>query len=134
MAGALVSWRSVRQTAVSRSTTEVEYIANLEAACELVWLNNMLTDAGLLDEKAAEICTQLNIDNKGSIDLATGESIGKRSKHIEVRFHMLRDLTQKNEIRPVYVELADNAADGLTKPLGRDNFKIFRDQIGIIRV
>jgi len=136
MAGAPVCWRSVRQTAVSRSTTEAEYISTSEAACELVWLNEMLTDAGLLTKDAAELRTELElkVDNKGAIDLANGESIGRRSKHIEVRHHILRDLVKKGEIKLTHVESAENAADGLTKPLPGAPFKAFRDMIGVVNV
>ncbi len=136
MAGAPVCWRSVRQTAVSRSTTEAEYISTSEAACELVWLNEMLTDAGLLTKDAAELRTELElkVDNKGAIDLANGESIGRRSKHIEVRHHILRDLVKKGEIKLTHVESAENAADGLTKPLPGAPFKAFREMIGVVNV
>ncbi|EGC48719.1 nucleolar protein NOP2 [Histoplasma capsulatum var. duboisii H88] len=50
--GSPISWRSQRQTSVAKSTTEAEYIAASEAACELIWLNDMLYDAGLVDGKA----------------------------------------------------------------------------------
>ena len=136
MAGAPVCWRSIRQTAVSRSTTKAEYISTSKAACELVWLNEMLTDAGLLTKDAAELRTELElkVDNKGAIDLANSESIGRRSKHIEVRHHILRDLVKKGEIKLTHVELAENVADGLTKPLPGAPFKAFRDMIGVVNV
>ena len=136
MAGAPICWRSVCQTAISRSTTEAEYISISKAACELVWLNEMLTNTRLLTKDAAKLRTklELKIDNKRAIDLANGESIGRRSKHIEVRHHILRDLVKKGEIKLTHVELAENVADGLTKPLPGAPFKAFRDMIGVVNV
>ena len=145
MAGAPVSWRSARQTSVSQSTTKAKYISTSDTACELVWLNNLLTNTGLLEKenenkniRTVELCSksakEVNVDNKGVIDLAKSESIGKRSKHIEVRFHILRDLVEKNEIKLTYVDSNSNLADGLTKPLPKTPFKIFREGIGIMEV
>ncbi|EDN04276.1 conserved hypothetical protein [Histoplasma mississippiense (nom. inval.)] len=65
--GSPISWRSQRQTSVAKSTTEAEYIAASEAACEVIWLNDMLFDAGLVEGKA-KVCSHLRVDNKGAID------------------------------------------------------------------
>src|SRR5438045_7422966 len=97
-------------------------------------MNNMLTDAGLIDKAAAEMRSKIKMDNKGSIDLASGDGITKRSKHIEVRYHLIRDLVKKKEISLSYVDSKSNAADGLTKPLARPRFVDFRSSIGITRV
>ena len=141
MAGGPVSWRSVRQTSVSKSTTEAEYIAASETACELVWLNNMLANAGLIKEKPAEIRASMEnededgrnifVDNKGAIDLANGEGIPRRSKHIEVKYHLLRDLVNKDEIKLTYVNLKKNVVDGLMKSLSRALLIKFREAIGM---
>src|SRR4030095_2835605 len=129
---------SVRQTSVSKSTTEAEYIAASETACELIWLNNMLANAGLIMEQAAEIKASIKdedesrniyVNNKGAIDLANSEGIPRRSKHIEVRYHLLRDLVEKKEIKLIYVSSNENAADGLTKPLPRAGLIEFREAI-----
>ena len=91
----------------------------------------MLVNAGILKPDAAGIHSSINVDNKGSIDLANGESVTKRSKHIEVRYHMLRDLVKKNEIALSYIPINENAADSLTKPLAKTRFVEFRDMIGL---
>ncbi|KGY15886.1 hypothetical protein PABG_11132 [Paracoccidioides brasiliensis Pb03] len=62
--GSPISWRSQRQRSTAKSTTEAEYIAASKAACELVWLKDMLQDADLLEGKS-KICTRLQVDNKG---------------------------------------------------------------------
>ena len=86
----------------------------------------MLADAGLLDQAPAELRSPIQVDNKGAIDIANGEAVTKRSKHIEVRFHMVQDLVKKGKIRLTYVPSGKNAADGLTKPLSNERYIEFR--------
>ncbi|EDN08356.1 predicted protein [Histoplasma mississippiense (nom. inval.)] len=131
--GAPISWRSQRQTSGAKSTTEAEYIAASEAACEVIWLNDMLFDAGLVEGKA-KVCSHLRVDNKGAIDLAKGESLTRRSRHIEIRYHILRDLVEKGEIMMEHVGSTANIADGLTKPLARPAFEEFVKRIGLMEI
>ncbi|EDN11015.1 hypothetical protein HCAG_09225 [Histoplasma mississippiense (nom. inval.)] len=112
MAGGPVAWRGCRQTGVSKSSTEAEYIASSEAAYELVCLQELLEDAGFVPSRlnnldaddhpnpppANGLAYTIHADNKSAIELSSSEAIPRRSKHIEVRFHILRDLVRKNEI------------------------------------
>lgn len=130
MNGAPVSWRSMRQNSVSKSTTEAEYIAASETACELLWLKDMLEDAKLTEPSSSRLNTsQLFVDNRAAIDLAHSEAINRRSRHIEVRHHILRDWVQKGEINLEYVPTEANKADGFTKPLSKDLFQKYVDRI-----
>ena len=133
MNGAPISWRSQRQASISKSTTEAEYISASEAACDLVWLNDLLLDAGLLPEEGPRPLrtSKLLVDNKGAVDLTKSEALTRRSRHIEIRYHMIRDWANKGEIDVQHVTGAANRADGLTKPLPADPYKEFRDAIGI---
>jgi hypothetical protein len=89
-----------------------------------------------LTKNAAELHTELElkVDNKRAINLANSKSIGKRSKHIEVRHHILQDLVKKSEIKLTHVESAENAADSLTKPLPGAPFKAFHNMIGVVNM
>lgn len=133
MNGSPVSWRSQRQTSVSKSSTEAEYIAASEAACELVWLNDLLIDAGIISEGSAEfkMKVSLKVDNKGAIDPSKTEALTRRSRHIEIRYHLLRDWVDKEENAIEHVSTSANIADGLTKPLPIDPFESFRERVGI---
>ncbi|EDN05501.1 predicted protein [Histoplasma mississippiense (nom. inval.)] len=101
-----------------------------EAACELVWLNDMLYDAGLLEGKG-KICSNLQVDNKGAIDPAKGESLPRRSRHIEIRYHILRELVEKDEIELLHVGSTANKADGFTKPLAKPAFVDCVEKLGL---
>lgn len=135
IAGSPVSWRSQRQASVSKSTTQAEYIAASEAACELIWLANLLIHAGVLDEDHSQSpirSSYLFIDNKGAIDLAQTDVINRQSRHIEVKYHLLRYMIDKQEIIPQHVLSADNIADGFTKPLGWIKFSDFLSKLGYL--
>ncbi|EER28248.1 copia-like retrotransposon family protein [Coccidioides posadasii C735 delta SOWgp] len=132
MNGAPISWRSQRQTSVSKSTTEAEYLAASEAACELVWINDLLIDTGVISEGSAKLrSSKLSVDNKGAVDLAKAEAITRRARHIEIRHHMLRDWVQKDEISIEHVGTDANKADGLTKALAMDPYAQFVSAIGV---
>ena len=56
-----------------------------------------------------------------------------KSKHIEVRYHFIRDMVQKGAIKLKYVPTEEQVADVLTKPLARVKFEYFRDKLGVVR-
>ena len=95
-------------------------------------MNDLLQDAGLLDEGPRPLHTsKLLVDNKGAVDLANAEALTRRSRHIEIRHHMIRDWTYKGEINVQHVAGTANRADGLTKSLPITPYKEFCDTIGI---
>ena len=112
--GSVISWSSKRQATVSTSTTESEYIAVSESAKEAVWLRGMLGELGYRQGR-----TQLNGDNQGSIALANKPAIHSRTKHIDIRYHLIRELIENKTISLGYVESANQKADVLTKPLAK---------------
>lgn len=116
-----ISWQAKKQTCVATSTNEAEYMAASEAAKEATWLRRLLADLRV----SAEIPPiTLNMDNQGAIALTSTEGT-KRSKHIDVRFHHIRDLIQQGFISIKNIPSADMAADGLTKSLRFDSFNRF---------
>lgn len=120
MNGVPVAWRSQRQCSISKSTTEAEYISASDAAADLLWLNDLLHEAHLLptaEETNKVIPPTLFMDNKGAIDLIHSENVNRRSRHIEVRYHLIRDWVRTEALRVVYVSTDNNIADGLTKVL-----------------
>ncbi|MCP3667059.1 MAG: DDE-type integrase/transposase/recombinase [Gammaproteobacteria bacterium] len=130
-----VSWASRRQRTVALSSTESEYISASAAAQEAVWLRKLL--AGLhvsATGKQSEgfdlgIPTILLADNKGAIKLSKNQSVHGRSKHVDVKYHYLRQLVTEGQIALKYVSTNENWADVLTKPLPRVKFDNFRDLI-----
>jgi hypothetical protein len=56
-----------------------------------------------------------------------------KSKHIEIRYHYIRDMVQKGAVKLQYVATDEKIADVLTKPLSRVKFEYFRDKLGVVQ-
>ena len=80
-------WRSVKQSAISDSTMEAEYIAASEAAKEIVWLKKFYSDLGVIPEMDKPLV--LFCDNAGAIAKSKEPRSHKRSKHIERKYHII---------------------------------------------
>jgi hypothetical protein len=117
----LISWTSQRQPCVALSSTESEYIAIATGARELIWLRELLKDLGFPQKQPS----LLLVDNQSSIRLAKNPEMHSRTKHIDVRFHYVRELVQNEPIVIEYFHTKDQLADCSTKPLQRRCFKIF---------
>jgi len=121
LAGAAVSWKSKKQSLVSLSSTEAEYISCSEAAREAIWLRRLyheITDAQANTNKPA--IQLLLSDSQGAICLAKTPRFNDRTKHIDVKYHFVRDTCAQGLIRLNYLPTTDMTADIMTKPLPRD--------------
>nr|GEU44141.1 copia protein [Tanacetum cinerariifolium] len=113
----LTSWFSKKQTALTISTTEAEYVSARKACQQALWMKQALIDYNIqLDD------VQIMCDNKGAINLSKNPMQHSHTKHIEIRHHFLRNNVQKGHISIEKVSSVDNIADILTKPLKRESF------------
>lgn len=123
----LVTWASQKQKVVAISSCEAEYIAAATAACQAIWLSRLL--AGLQEKE--EQVVKLKVDNKSAISLCKNPVLHDRSKHIDIRYHFIRDCVETGKITVEHVSTGDQLADLLTKPLPRVKFIELRERIGI---
>ena len=121
-----ISWSSKQQSVVALSTAEAEYISASEATKEASWLRQLLAD---LKGPADEPIT-LYVDNQSAIAISNKVD-SKRTKHIDIRYHYIRDEIAQSHIKTHYCPSADMKADILTKPLARDRFVSLRDMLGM---
>jgi ribosomal protein S24E len=128
LGGGAISWKSQKQPIVAKSTMEAEYVAASNAADELVWIRNMLKELGYAQEGP----TKLYEDNNACIHLAKNPLLNKRSKHIDIKFHAMRELINKKVMEMVKVNSEDNVADTFTKALSKDSFLSKRDKMGLV--
>lgn len=128
--GAAVAWSSKKQPIVTLSTTEAEFIAAASCACQAVWMRRILHDLGFVQEGG----TNIMCDNNSTIKLASNPLLHSRSKHIDVRFHFLRDLVHEGTVRMTFYGTHDQVADVLTKPLKLEAFERLREQLGLCEV
>lgn len=119
--GGPVAWSSRKQPIVAMSTTEAEYIAAADCCKELVYLKMLLEELGHESE------VELKVDNQSSIRLMKSDIINKRSKHIDIKYHFIRDCVQKKIVNVEYCQSDKNIADIFTKPLVKEKFEKHRD-------
>lgn len=119
-AGNPIAWHSRKQNCVALSSMEAEYISASSAAQELVNLK------GVVSEFSENQTVILKVDNLSAISMVKNFENSKRSKHIEIRYHFIRDLYLKKEILIEYVNSNQNYADMFTKALGKIKFETFR--------
>ena len=110
-----MSWKSSKQSITADSTTEAEYIAASDAAKEAVWIRKFVSELGVVP--SIESAVPLFCDNNGAIALAKEPRSHQKSKHIERRYHVIRELVGKGDVLVQKVASADNVADPLTKAL-----------------
>jgi hypothetical protein len=124
-----IAWNSQRQRSVALSTTESEYVAACQTAKEIAWTKNLIKN--LLDTK--EVSTTLYLDNQSAIQLIKNTVFHKRSKHVDVRYHYIREQYERNEFLLEYTPSKEQHADILTKALARDQFQKHRIAIGMCK-
>jgi hypothetical protein len=125
--GGAVSWASIKQTSNVNATTEAEYIAACEGGKEAVFLHEILYILWPKDH----LPITLRGDNEGSIALARNPEFHKRSKHIDTRYHYIRQLLADNLISIQHVPTKDMVADILTKPLKPSVFGPLLKKMGV---
>lgn len=121
-----ISWSSRKQSNVTLSSTEAEYVSLSEACQEAQWLQMLLKDFGIIDGKII-----VNEDNQSCLKILSEDKINPRTKHIDVKFHYVRELFKKEVFSFVYCPTENMVADILTKPLARVKFIFFREMLGL---
>uniref|UniRef100_A0A5S6Q053 Reverse transcriptase Ty1/copia-type domain-containing protein n=1 Tax=Trichuris muris TaxID=70415 RepID=A0A5S6Q053_TRIMR len=126
-AGTAISWFSQKQKGVALSTTEAEYVAASEAAKELIWLKNLYDELAVVQPKPT-----LFVDNMGAVKLSKNPEFHKRTKHIAVRFHFVREKWKEGELDVQHIGGEHRKADILTKALAKPRFEALRCQLGLV--
>ncbi|WVZ54857.1 hypothetical protein U9M48_005601 [Paspalum notatum var. saurae] len=126
----IITWQSQKQKVVALSSCEAEYIAAATASCQGVWLARLLAEL-----KGGEAGTfKLNIDNQSAIELSKNPVFHDRSKHIDVKFHYIRECIEEDRVKVEPIDTKLQLADILTKALGRDQFLKLRTKLGLVNV
>ncbi|CAJ2635931.1 unnamed protein product [Trifolium pratense] len=122
-----ICWSSKKQPIVTLSTTEAEFVSAASCACQCLWLKNVL-DHLHIEQNG---CIIVKCDNSSTIKLSKNPIMHGRSKHIDVRFHFLRDLSKDGVIEFQFCKSQEQLADIMTKPLKLDSFCRLRERIGM---
>jgi ribonuclease HI len=125
--GAAVSWKSKKQPIVALSSMEAEYIALTSAIKEATWLAKIEKDLKIAPKKML-----IYEDNQSTIKTAKNDIYTDRSKHIDVRYHYVREQIQKNAVEVQYCPTGDMTADIMTKALGSVKHVKFMESLGLV--
>lgn len=125
--GATISWSSKKQQCVSLSSTEAEYVSFSEACQEGIWLTKLLKDFNL---QIPETFLMFE-DNQSCLKLLDNNKTSTRTKHIDTKFHFVRDLKVMGKIDFEYCPTENMLADILTKPLEKIKIQKFLKYLGL---
>ena len=119
MADGAISWVSRRQPTISLSSTEAEYKAASDNCRQMAWLRTFASELGY----DMNFATPLYLDNQGAIFLSVNPVVERRTKHVEVWYHYIREFYEAGHTDIYYVITSDMLADALTKnvPLAIQN-------------
>jgi hypothetical protein len=121
------TWSSKKQPIVTLLTCKVEYVAATLSVCHAILLVKLLKELHMPQKDATEIF----VDNKLAIALAKNLVFHDRSKHINKRYHFIKECIVKKEVQLKFVKTHDQVADIFTKPLNNDIFSKLRALLGV---
>ncbi|KAG8485239.1 hypothetical protein CXB51_021138 [Gossypium anomalum] len=127
LGSAMVCSSSKKQSLVAQSTAEAEYVAAASVVNQAIWLRKILADLNLIQEEATEILC----DNKSAVAIAKNPVFHGRTKHFDIKLHVIREMEQACEIKLVHCNSEDQIADILTKGLGVSRFNKLRKLMGV---
>ena len=113
----LVSCMSKKQNSVSLSTAKVEYIVARSYCTQLLWMKKLLHDYRIPQDTMCVFC-----DNTSAINLSKNLVQHSKSKHIEIRYHFIRDLVEDKVVCLEFIHIDNQKADIFTKPLDDPRF------------
>jgi hypothetical protein len=126
LANGIISWQSRSQKTVALSSTEAEYMALSDCSRQAVWMKSVYSELGM-PLGPIPICG----DNQGSIFISSNPVQERRSKHIDIRYHYVRECIEEGRIEMFFIDGSQNPADMFTKNLGQAKFEQFRSQLGL---
>ncbi|GJU00092.1 hypothetical protein Tco_1110430, partial [Tanacetum coccineum] len=125
----LISWQCKKQTIVFNSTTEVEYVAAANCYGQVLWIQNQMLDYGF-----NFMNTKIHIDNESTICIIKNPVFHSKTKHIEIRYHFIRDSYEKRLIQVIKIHTDHNVADLLTNAFDVSGFNFLIASIGLLNL
>ncbi|GKD67139.1 hypothetical protein Tco_1309247 [Tanacetum coccineum] len=122
----LVSWSSKKQKSTAISSIEAEYIALSECCTQILWMRLQLTDYGIGFNKIPLYC-----DNKSAIVLCFNNIEHSRFKHIDIRYHFIKEQVENGMVELYFIKIEYQLADIFTKALGRERLEFLINKLGM---
>lgn len=127
MSNGAITWKSGRQKTVALSSTEAEYMALSACIQEAIWLMQLGREINL----KIELPLQIHCDNQSAALLAKNDGYRPRTKHIDIRYHYIREIVETGRVKICYLETSKMIADSLTKPVGKEKTEFCTQNMGL---
>jgi hypothetical protein len=127
LGNSLIMWSSRKQSSVAQSTAESEFVAAACCCSQILWIVATLNDYGINLNKVPLFC-----DNTSAICIAKNPVQHSRTKHIDIRFHFLRDHIEKGTVVLHQIDTEHQLADIFTKPLDSSRVALLRGELRVL--
>ncbi|GKB65562.1 retrovirus-related pol polyprotein from transposon TNT 1-94 [Tanacetum coccineum] len=127
--GKLVCWSVKKQQSVAMSLAKAEYVAATRCCANILWMKSQLTNYDIIYEKVPIFC-----NNTIAIAISNNPVLHSRTKHIDIRFHFIRDHVLKGDIELHFIPTQYQLADIFTKPLDEPTFKRLIVKLGMLNI
>ncbi|GJY61733.1 retrovirus-related pol polyprotein from transposon TNT 1-94 [Tanacetum coccineum] len=128
LGGKLVCWSAKKQQSVAMSSAEAEYVATVAGCCvNILWMKSQLSDYDIYYKMVPIFC-----DNTSSIAISNNPVLHSRTKHIDIRYHFIRDHSLKEDIDIHFILTEYQLADMFTKPLDEPTFTRLKAALGML--
>ena len=129
--GGAISWRSKKQDVVAQSTVEAEYVALSFAVRETLWLQRISKE--FRGGRTGSVKVLLQADNQGAMEIAKNDVFNEQSKHIDVKYHFLRNYVRSGVVKLQYIPTGNMVADIMTKALAAKKYYHLMNGMGMHR-
>ena len=129
--GSPLSWNSKLQRTVALSSSEAEYMALKEAIKEQQYIKAILKEISALYSPIPIECLEIFTDSNSAIELAKNLIYHSRTKHVNIRYHYVRENVQNNTTKLSWIPTEGQLADALTKAISNDKWQRFIEDIGL---
>ena len=127
LGGAPISWKTKKQSVVSRSSAEAEFRAMASTVSEILWMRWLLNELDINPTSP----TPLFCDNQAARHIANNPVFHERTKHVEIDCYFVRERVETQEIQPMHIDTKMQIADLFTKGLGAQQLRCLLDKLGI---
>jgi hypothetical protein len=132
MSNAAIIWSSQKQSSVALSTTEAEYMAISQAAREALWFQTLLKEISYSESEDQPIT--IHCDNQSCIALTKNPVYHSKAKHIDIRYHFIKENVKNGNIKVDFSGTDDMVADSLTKAVALEKFEFCRKMMGLMEL
>nr|GEZ31276.1 copia protein [Tanacetum cinerariifolium] len=126
LGGKLVSWSSKKQDCTAMSTAEAEYVSLSACCAQVIWMRTQLLDYGYKYNRIP-----MYSDSKSAIAISCNPVQHSKAKHIDIRYHFIKEHVEKGTVELYFVGTEYQLADLFTKALPKERFEYLVHRIGI---